>query len=464
MPAVRPVGSPGLKPNNRWPFSGVAPRAPLKRPISELYDDFTTSGVNAARWPTVSLFTQPGDGKGHFAAPTAQGGENNLKSAFLWGIEGGSVKWKWALFPTAGNWRAYIRVYMAFNDFNNYYTFEWNSTSATILCREQTSAGGARLAASVALDTTQVWGRIRQDGLVFFEYSADGINWTELSSGSPQLNLAGSGVQFAMHYVWTSGQAVGPTGELQVDSVNIDPIVVGQSIAVGQALETDTADVIASTKALSIVEAVETDTAQAINPSRPVPVDVATETDTASAITYTRGATVGIASETDTAQATTSAKTVTTGQATETDTASGVTFSKSAAIGAVSETDTASAMTPVRAYTVNLATETDTAIGFNAPKTVNVDVASEVDTSTALATLKTLLTGQVTETDTATALASSKLLLANQALETDTATAVALIVKQKLVGFALEIDSALPISPPAPPATAPLRNLLNVGQ
>jgi hypothetical protein len=141
------------------------------------------------------------------------------------------------------------------------------------------------------------------------------------------------------------------------------------------------------------------------------------------------------------------------------------------AVGVATETSTAAAisssktaMSSVKALIVNQATETDTATGLVAPKLIAVGVVTETDTATAIASLKSLLVGQVTETDTALSISTQKSLAMNLATETDTAAAIALVVKQKLIGAALETDSALPISPPAAPQTAPLLGLMRVGR
>jgi hypothetical protein len=96
-----------------------------------------------------------------------------------------------------------------------------------------------------------------------------------------------------------------------------------QTIAVGQATETDTAGVMAHAKSKTLTQPVETDTAGVITPKKVhvVAMGQATETDSATAFTHSKVAHIGQATETDTAQAVDPHKVraVQIGQAIETD-------------------------------------------------------------------------------------------------------------------------------------------------
>jgi hypothetical protein len=467
-PSFRPGGY-GPSVNLKWPFWAKADpvssfSSTLK--MEGLIEDFSAGAVDTVKWPSRVGFTQTG-GLGVLAAPGAAGGESNLKSAYIWDIRESSISWQWT-FPTlGGNWVARVRIYITNNEFNNYFNYEVNNSTGFTTTREQVSGIGVRNSSSTAIDlVNHRWGRIRYEGnTVYFDASPDGVNWTTINSGTTLIDLERASNQAAFHHSWPTATAPGPTDDLSVDNINIAGVPgSGQNIAVGVATETSTAAAISSSKSMLMDFASETDTATVITAARPIPVGLATETDTATAIASSKASAMGVATETDTAQGVSSKKTVLTGQATETDTAQGISFTKSAAVGQASETDTATAMSSVKALIVNQATETDTATGLVAPKLIAVGVVTETDTATAIASLKSLLVGQVTETDTALSISTQKSLAMNLATETDTAAAIALVVKQKLIGAALETDSALPISPPAAPQTAPLLGLMRVGR
>ncbi|MCW2920012.1 MAG: hypothetical protein JWN52_8080 [Actinomycetia bacterium] len=88
----------------------------------------------------------------------------------------------------------------------------------------------------------------------------------------------------------------------------------------------------------------------------------AVETDTAQAISRAKRRTLGQASEADTSAAISRAKARTMGQTAETDSALQIGRLKSRALGQPSETDTARAITRTKARTLGRATETDTAM------------------------------------------------------------------------------------------------------
>lgn len=186
------------------------------------------------------------------------------------------------------------------------------------------------------------------------------------------------------------------------------------------------------------------DTATMPTSGQTVAIGQATETDTAQGFTVTTAlaAAIGQASETDTAQALTpvtggSPQTVGIGQAAESDTAqaltAGATFA--AAIGQAQETDEAQSMTTLvgGATLISQAIETDTAQPLTAVpgvRTVAIGQATETDSAQAMSAqaAATILAGMALEIDTAqplTALISGASLVIGQAGELDIAQALA---------------------------------------
>lgn len=144
----------------------------------------------------------------------------------------------------------------------------------------------------------------------------------------------------------------------------IGPLATGQTVAVGQVTETDTAQTFAAKlKVKAIGLNTETDTAQTVTPVRTYSVGQVTETDTAQTLNTTlKVKAIGLNTETDTATHIIVPQFILTGQATETDTANTVTPSSEQiiAVGLVTETDTSSTIVVAKTKSIGLVTETDT--------------------------------------------------------------------------------------------------------
>jgi len=135
------------------------------------------------------------------------------------------------------------------------------------------------------------------------------------------------------------------------------------TVAVGQASETDTAHTVTPKKHAAAGQPAETDTALAITGRKIVHLGIATETDTATSIPTGAGTPVGLASETDSAQP--------------------VVPLKRAAVGQAQSTEIALPITARKVIAVGMATETDAALGITgAPNVVVLGVAVETDTAT----------------------------------------------------------------------------------
>jgi len=133
---------------------------------------------------------------------------------------------------------------------------------------------------------------------------------------------------------------IAPHGAWRQDEGSLFLVLEGfpQTVAIGQASETDTAGAVVAVAGLATIA-----------------VGLATETGTAQAITAAPGAVaveLGQASETDTAQPAAASVTVTVGTASETDTALpvGVVAAVTVAIGLASETDTVGAVAVLTPY------------------------------------------------------------------------------------------------------------------
>jgi hypothetical protein len=117
----------------------------------------------------------------------------------------------------------------------------------------------------------------------------------------------------------------------------------GGTLAIGQAVETDTASAVTRAKTRGVAQASETDTATTTARVKTRGIATAAETDTATAVARVKTQSIGAGVETDTGSPVTiqGQNIVAIGQAAETDTATPVTRTKIRPIGLAAETNTA---------------------------------------------------------------------------------------------------------------------------
>jgi hypothetical protein len=221
-----------------------------------------------------------------------------------------------------------------------------------------------------------------------------------------------------------------------------------QTIAVAQAVETETASTLGRLKALSVGQVTDTETAQTIVARKARAVAQATETETAQTITVSgeQVITVAQALETETGQAVTPRKARAVTQAVETESAQTVTARKQRAAGQATETETAQAATPRKSRTVAQAVETETAQQVSIPgdQTIPVDQATETEAAQAVTGRKTVPVTQAVETETARAVTRVRVVQVTQATETETAGSVT-SSKRGTVGQAVETETAFAV-------------------
>lgn len=234
---------------------------------------------------------------------------------------------------------------------------------------------------------------------------------------------------------------IGQAGEADT----AQPVAAGKSLPLGQAAQVDTAGQVTPAKTGSIAAATETDTAESISPVKTVPIGQATEADAAQTVTPSKARPIGTAAETDTAQPITTGRQVAIGQAVETDVGSTVVGSKTGSIGQAIEADTAGAVVASKALPLGQAVELDVANTISGSttgaQTVPIGQAVEADTALAITPAKTRAIGTATEIDTASSITATKVVILGQATELDTATQLA-ASKARAIDQALELDTA----------------------
>jgi len=223
------------------------------------------------------------------------------------------------------------------------------------------------------------------DGLVFEFQAAGSAHGSFVNSGftgttAPWADHIGNGTNsydWIVEFDFSSGevlvanpgydaaslfQAVGQPG-VGVFTGFVDPtpapVAAGQTVAIGQAIETDVAQPFAASKTRVLGIAIETDLAQPFGRIKTRALGIASEIDLAQAFGKLKTRTLGIATEVDLAQ--------TFGKA------------KTKALGVVTETDLAQALGRVKSITLGVASETDLAQAFGKAKTKTLGIATELD-------------------------------------------------------------------------------------
>jgi hypothetical protein len=179
------------------------------------------------------------------------------------------------------------------------------------------------------------------------------------------------------------------------------PAATGQTVAIGQVTESDTAQAVSRLKARAIGQVSETDTANSLVVPKTIAIGQVTESDTAHAMTTRKSVEVGLVSTTDTAFALASAKAAQVGLVSESDSALTLVRLKSGEIGLVSTTDTAFSVTTLKQMSVGMVTETDSSLALVSLLVGSIGLASETDSAFALTGSKASELGLATETDEA---------------------------------------------------------------
>lgn len=197
---------------------------------------------------------------------------------------------------------------------------------------------------------------------------------------------------------------------------------------------------------VAVGQAVETDSAQSVTARKVKTVDRASTTNVAQAIGRVKKLLVGQAFEVDAAQPLASAKVVTVGRAAEVDSAQVVSAAKVVSLGRATETDASLTITVARAYAVGVASEVDSAGAVVASKMFAVGRATESNQAQTVTPQRAYAVGQAVESDSVQAVSVTKVVSVGRATETDGGTTVT-VVKALAIGRAQESASAGLITP-----------------
>lgn len=324
-----------------------------------------SGGASGTAWDTVTIVAS-----GTFVYDTTTFLSGAKSARLATGATSGTVLGQWAgalqaIWPsglTTHTGRRYLR-FAALPSANRTIVQLTDVTAATnrmnILLlttgaiRLRNAASGTVVTTSTTLSVdTDYWISWRADGSTTGAYQLDvGL----AGSSTPIESIVGGTANFggthgAAAFGWVSSAANLSNqwldGVLVSDSSTVPgPEASGQTVAIGQTTETDTAQPLGRLKTLGAGQPSETDTALPMGRLKTAAVGLATESDQALPLGRLKVVPLGLATTTEVALPITALKTRALGLAVETDTALPLSGAKALAIGQATETDTALAMT-----------------------------------------------------------------------------------------------------------------------
>lgn len=198
---------------------------------------------------------------------------------------------------------------------------------------------------------------------------------------------------------------------------------------------------------VNIGQTVETDLAQLITSSKLVTLNQNTETELSQTLTAAKSLSVGLQTETDSVFNVVVGKLLVLGQTNETDTAQPLGTGLSASINQTIEFDTNNPLSVLKSVSLNQPQETELAQSITISTGTSLGITIEVDFAQALAIAKAVQLNQTTSSDTAQVIASLKELGLAQVIETNSAFSVS-VSKSKSVGQVTETELAQALSVP----------------
>lgn len=230
------------------------------------------------------------------------------------------------------------------------------------LVDSDTSSNSGEIAPPLTVTTTA---RGASLGMVSNDVGAVDVTWT---AASEQIEEDASSTYHSISEQQTDGADITFTPTSALINNNVLSVIslpgIAQTQALGQAVETDTAQTVPPSRVVLVGQTSENDTAFSVTPETGsvVAVGLATETDSAQTVTAFQPGrvNVGQAVETDTAQPVLPARSVSVGQASETDSAQAITFRREVFVGQAIEVDSATRIViPSQEFAAALARQRD---------------------------------------------------------------------------------------------------------
>jgi hypothetical protein len=242
----------------------------VRRPVSDLKDNFDDNTYDSTKWPTKSASTNETGGQ---LVQNPSGTFSLLRSANVWSLLESSVVVELAQNATGAGVYSSLRIYPnAAANFTDRIEMFYQASDGTL--RMQAVIGGVTLgAASLTYNSaTHKWWRIRETGgVIYWDTSSTGTSWTQRNSWS--WTMSPTTVTVGLETFATAGVTLSSIW----DNFNLAPTGISQPV--GQTDETDSAQALANkTKSKTLGQITETDTSQSSGRLKSKSIGVATRT------------------------------------------------------------------------------------------------------------------------------------------------------------------------------------------
>jgi len=224
--------------------------------ISTLVDDFNDSVVDPAKWPdSFGTYSEVG-GRARVRCDT---GFNAYSSGTVYTLAGSSVFLR--VYPPAAGGstgEAWTQVLVKADVSGTDIAFEVDAVNGLLKCMSRTGFFDPSTVAVTYNPVAHAWLRVREGGgNVIWETSPEGATWTvQRTLATPAWVTTGTDLEFQL----IAHRSDGTVNFAEFDNVNI----TGTFLALGTAVETDSARALGRTKTRTLGTASETDTALAL--------------------------------------------------------------------------------------------------------------------------------------------------------------------------------------------------------
>lgn len=189
--------------------------------IDNLFDNFDDDSFDTNKWQRTND-TQILETSGHLELNSILAGNYvSVDSIHLYDLTGKSASLE---LVSAGNqsltsWETYPLTLLI--DSNNYLQFRL--IGGNLQCFQKVSGVSTQIGGTVTYDSdVHKWLRIREEsGTIYFDYSTNGLSWTNISSTLNPIAITGLQVEFSVG-TW---QAEASTTSMLIDNFNISPIL-----------------------------------------------------------------------------------------------------------------------------------------------------------------------------------------------------------------------------------------------
>jgi len=232
-------------------------------------------------------------------------------------------------------------------------------------------------------------------------------------------------------------------GSLPVGATELPVVASGQTVAVGQASETDTSFATGRSRARTLLLTTEGDEAPQVKPQRIRSIGLTSDAESAQSVTWAKSRQIGLALETDASQSAIRSKSKGVPQANEGDSALSVTFARSKQTSLALSFEQAQSVRPSKVVVLGIAQSNESVLSLSAP--VAVGVTSEADAATSVTAIKLRAISLAIENETSQVIVARRAYAIGEAESVESAQS-ARPEKSHDAGVVSSGESALPVT------------------